>query len=117
MGQHREVSYRDPAVPPGVIVVFRSRRRPDHEDEYQDTLPAVLEEVRALPGFLGNKTYRADDGENVNVIHLADADALERWRAHPVHVPAKRRGREAFYAQYELIVADVTRVSSFPAEA
>lgn len=109
------MSYRDPDVEPGVIVVFRSRRRVDAEveAEYQDTLPAVLAEIQALPGFLGNKVYRSDDGENVNIIHLADSDALERWRTHPVHVPAKRRGREAFYAQYELVVADVTRVSTF----
>ena len=37
------------------------------------------------------------------VVELASAEALTAWRDHPDHRKAQQRGRNDFYAEYEII--------------
>ena len=99
-----------------VVTVFRSRLRPDDVEEYAETAARMSELARAMPGYVDHKVFTADDGERVTVVTFADQESQAAWRTHLEHRVAQRRGREAFYAEYSLQVADVTSVSVFPGQ-
>lgn len=47
-------------------------------------------------GFLGSKDYQGVDGTSLTVYEFEDLEGLERWRMHPEHLVAQRRGPEFF---------------------
>lgn len=97
-----------------VITVFRSRLRPEHAAEFQALADEMLEIARAMPGFLSYKVYKAEDGERCSIIEFESPDHLRAWREHPDHRAAQRLGRQRFYQEYTLHVAEPTRESRFP---
>ena len=99
-------------TPGQVVTVFRSRLRPDGLDEYAETAARMDALARDMPGYVDHKAFTADDGERVTVVTFADRTTHDAWRAHLEHRAAQRRGREAFYEEYSLQVADVTDVRS-----
>ena len=103
--------------PGQVVTVFRSRLSPDDLEEYGVTAAAMGELARTMPGYVEHKSFTAEDGERVTVVTLADRESQAGWRTQVDHRAAQRRGREAFYAEYSLQVADVTSVSTFPTPA
>ena len=96
-----------------VIAVFRSRLRPDCEKEFQQLKTRMLEIAQSMPGFISHKVYVSDDGERCSVIEFDSADNMAAWRDHPEHLAAKQAGRERYYEDYSLIVADASRSSAF----
>jgi heme-degrading monooxygenase HmoA len=95
-----------------IVGIFRSRLRPDAEG-YGETAERMDTLARSMPGFLDLKTFAAEDGERVSVFAFESLDALEAWRSHAEHLEAQRRGREHFYAEYELVVARPLRHAVF----
>jgi heme-degrading monooxygenase HmoA len=95
-----------------VIGIFRNRLRTGATG-----YPATAERMEALvskmPGFLGLKTFAAEDGERVSLFAFETLAALEAWRDHPEHREAQRRGRDEFYAEYTLQVCDPIREVRF----
>ena len=73
--------------------------------------------AEAMPGFLGIKSFVADDGENVSISRFEDAAALTAWREHPEHRKAQRIGRERIYASYAIEVATVNRSLEFEGDS
>ena len=59
----------------------------------------------------------SEDGERCSIIEFESAEHLHAWREHPEHREAMRIGRERFYAEYTLQVAEPGRESRFEAEA
>ena len=97
-----------------VITVFRSRLLPEHADEFQELAAKMLELAKSMPGFISYKVYSAEDGERCSIIEFESPDHLRAWRVHPEHLEAQRLGRERFYSEYSLHVAEPTRESRFP---
>jgi len=96
-----------------VLTIFRSRLRPEAQEEYERWARRMDELAAQMPGFIGIKTFAADDGERVSIVEFAsNADALG-WQRHPEHREAQRLGRERFYAQFEVIVCTPLRRYSF----
>lgn len=92
--------------PPYVAVVFTSVRT-DDTDGY-DAMAAAMETlVRSQPGFLGMESARADVG--ITVSYWATEDDARAWKRVAEHVAAQRLGRERWYADYRVRVANVTR--------
>lgn len=99
---------------PAIITVFRSRLRPDAEAlGYHDLAAEMERRARAMPGFVDFKTFAADDGERVSIVEFDSVAAHNRWRDHPAHRTAQRRGRESFYADYRIVVGEVLRERGF----
>ena len=96
-----------------VLVVFRSRLLPEHAGEFHPLAERMLEIARTMPGFVSYRTYRSDDGERASLIEFESEEHLHAWRTHPEHAEAMRRGRERFYSEYHLQVADPLRESRF----
>jgi heme-degrading monooxygenase HmoA len=96
-----------------VLVVFRSRLRPGHSDEFHALAERMPELAREMPGFVSYRSYLSEDGERASLIEFESAEHLHAWRTHPEHARAMRRGRDRFYSEYRLQVAEPLRESRF----
>jgi len=97
-----------------VIVLIRTQVRSDVDAPAYDQLNARMEAlVKDIPGFLSAKGYRSDDGDEISIIRFESAEALRRWRELPEHLEAQRRGKEEFFAAYDVEVCEVTRAYDF----
>lgn len=90
-----------------IVTVFRSRLRPEHRHEYEETAERMDALARSMPGFVDAKTFVAADGERVTVVTFADADSQRSWRDHPEHRDAQRLGVERYYSTYTIQVGAV----------
>lgn len=93
--------------PPYWAVIFTSERS-DVDEGYDDTARRMVELAADQPGFLGVESVR--DGEvGITVSYWASQEAIARWRRHPEHREARRRGRDEWYRRYRVRVAKVER--------
>lgn len=92
-----------------VLIVFRSRLRPECEAEFSSLAERMEDLAKSMPGFLSYKVFVADDGERCSIIEFDTAEHLRAWREHPEHAEAQRLGRERFYIDYSLQICDVAR--------
>jgi heme-degrading monooxygenase HmoA len=100
-----------------VVIVFRSRLRPENAEEFGELAARMPTLAREMPGFLSYDTYLSEGGERASVIAFESAEHLRAWREHPEHAEAMRIGRERYYREYHLLVADPQRESHFRYEA
>lgn len=96
-----------------IVGIFRNRLRPGVEPEYGPVAERMAALARAMPGFRELKTFTAADGERVSLFAFDDLVSLDAWRAHAEHLEVQRLGRERFYAEYELVVAQPLRHAAF----
>ena len=96
-----------------VVVVFRSRIRPEDPDGFQALADRMLTLAQSMPGFISYKAYRADDGERVSIHEWETAEHLRAWREHPQHVAAQKLGRERHYEEYTSYVCEAPREARF----
>ena len=96
-----------------VLVVFRSRLRPDVGNEFGELADRMLKLAEAMPGFISYTTFLSQDDERCSVIEFESAEHLRAWRTHPEHAEAQRVGRERYYTEYSLQICDPGRESRF----
>jgi heme-degrading monooxygenase HmoA len=96
-----------------VITVFRSRLRQDHAHEFHVLANRMLTLARTMPGFVSYKSFASDDGERCSIIVFESPEHLRAWREHPEHRQAQELGRERFYAEYSLHVAELAHQGHF----
>ena len=97
-----------------VVTVFRSRVKPEAEEEYARWAARMGELARRMPGYISHKGFVAADGERVTLVEFESEQAQRAWSMHPEHVEAKKKGRTHFYAEYRIQVCKVQRDSVFP---
>ena len=98
-----------------IVTVFRSRLRPEHQEEYSRVADRIHHLAETMPGFVSITTFVAPDGERVSVVEFESEQTHAAWRDHPEHREAQRLGRERFYAEYRIQVCTVQRDYSFAA--
>lgn len=59
----------------------------DEEVRLADELDPIL---RAMPGFISYKSYRADGGEEIAISRFWSREALESWVHEPTHVAVQK---------------------------
>jgi heme-degrading monooxygenase HmoA len=100
-----------------VIVLIRTALRdPVDLPAYEQTATRMDEIVRTIPGFVSVKDYVADDGERISMVCFESQQSLTAWREHPEHVVAQRRGKQEFYASYDVRICEVVRAYDFTAD-
>lgn len=97
-----------------ILTIFRSRLRPDHQEEYGQVAERMHQLATAMPGFVSFNTFTASDGERVSLVEFASEETHDAWRNHPEHRAAQQLGREKFYAEYRIQVCAVERDYGFP---
>lgn len=96
-----------------VLVVFRSRIRPETADEFNALADEMMKIATAMPGFISYKVFRADDEERCSIIEFETEEQLLAWREQAEHSRAQELGRERFYSDYSLQVGVPSRESRF----
>ena len=96
-----------------ILVVLRSRVRPEAADAYSRLANEMREIARTMPGFISVKSYFAEDGEKVTVHEWESAEHLQAWSEHPEHLKTKQRGREEFFEDYTVFTCDDPKISPF----
>ncbi len=113
---HRCYTYRMQSTsrgfpdPPYYAVVFTSRLSGD-DDGYGDTAERMVQLAAQQPGFLGVDSAR--DGLGITVSYWRDEDSITAWRQHAEHTLARETGRERWYEEFEVHVAEVKRHYGF----
>lgn len=96
-----------------IVTVFRSRLKPGVREEYVALAKRMKEIVEAMPGYISNKDFVAEDGERVTVIEFESEETLRAWRCHPEHVAAQKKAREAYFSSYRIQVCESLREAAF----
>jgi heme-degrading monooxygenase HmoA len=97
-----------------VVVLFGTKMREDADlDEYTSRSRRMNELVREVQGFLGVKSYVAEDGDEVTIARFESEEALKAWRLQPEHVETQQRAREAYYESYWVQVCHTVRDYQF----
>ncbi len=65
--------------------------------------PAALRSAAAA----NVRQVRGEDGTELAVARFESTDVIDAWREQPDHVRARERGREEFFASYEITIATV----------
>lgn len=100
-----------------VVTVFRSRLRPDAAaNGYGERAAAMVARAQQMSGFLEHKSFVADDGERVSIVRFASPEAHDAWARDDEHRRVQQEGRDHFYAEYSITVADVRRRRAWQAE-
>lgn len=107
----------EPSAESICVTIFRSRLRPEHSDEYAATAERMEELARGMPGFLGIKTFAAEDGERVSIIEFSSLETIAAWRDDPEHRAAQELGRQRLYAEYRIQTCECIREATFVAPA
>ncbi len=96
-----------------IVTIFRSRVRPEVEQEYGEWAARLSQLARAMPGYISHKGFAAQDGERMTIVEFEDEQSLHEWARHPEHVAAKKKGRADFYLEYRVQVCAPLRDSAF----
>ncbi len=97
-----------------IITVFRSRVRPEAQEEYGRWATRMSELARQMPGYISHKSFVAEDGERVTIVESESEETQRAWSLRSEHVEAKKKGRAGFYSEYRIQICTVQRDGSFP---
>jgi heme-degrading monooxygenase HmoA len=115
--KHSAAAYGTSEVIRVEIVLFHIKTRDDiDQEEYEKTFQRMLQLVSDVPGFLGLDGFAAEDGSELAVARFESADAIAQWREQPDHVYTQERGREEFFAKYEIKIATVWKEYGWSAD-
>ncbi|MCU0298636.1 MAG: antibiotic biosynthesis monooxygenase [Candidatus Nanopelagicales bacterium] len=92
-----------------VAVIFISTRTAEDDPGYANAAARMENLAAAQPGFLGIDSVRDASGQGITVSYWSDDAAARAWKQVAEHLEAQRLGREVWYSQYRVIVAEVTR--------
>lgn len=104
------MSVAGPLPPRGAVaVIFTSTRTDADAAGYGAAADAMEALAQTQPGYLGIDSARNPDGTGITVSYWADEAAALAWRANAEHAAIREIGRARWYADYRLIVTQVTR--------
>jgi heme-degrading monooxygenase HmoA len=105
-------------VPPGpcYAVIFANQHAADTRD-YGAVGARMVELAQTMPGYLGYQSARGADGYGITVSYWDSRANIANFRANLEHAAAQARGREQFYAAFDLRVARVERRITFDARS
>ncbi len=61
------------------------------------------------PGYLGLESVRDRDGRGITVSYWASDEHAKAWKQVAEHLQAQELGRQVFYTDYHVVVAQVIR--------
>jgi heme-degrading monooxygenase HmoA len=98
-------------VEPGTVaVIFTSVRASDVDDGYAQMAEQMVELAAHQPGFVGVQSVRdAGTGVGITVSYWTDDQSARAWKNVAEHRIAQERGRAQWYADYSVVVAQVSR--------
>lgn len=99
--------------PPSTWAVIFTSKRTSGDDGYGELASRMVERSESMPGFRGIASARGADGVGITVCYWDSLDSLRAWGRELDHREAQARGRESFYASFDLRIARVEGVRTF----
>lgn len=97
-------------APSSTAVIFTSTRTTEFDDEYRVVAASMDDMVRQQPGFVSVESVRDPlTRRGITVSYWVNDESARAWKQVAEHVEAQRAGRERFYTEYSIVVAQVTR--------
>lgn len=101
--------------PPYWAVVFTSRLSGADPEGYAQTAQRMERLASAQAGYLGLESARDGTGLGVTVSYWKTLEDVHAWRDVLEHRAAQARGRDTWYAAFELRICRVESARSFEA--
>lgn len=95
---------------PYYAVIFTTIRTAIDED-YEETADKMEELAKLQPGYLGIESAREQLG--ITVSYWKDLASIKLWKDQIDHAQVRDKGRELWYAQYQLRICKVERDYGF----
>ena len=92
-----------------ISVIFVAKRTELDADGYANAAAMRDKLAAQQDGYLGIDSVRGADGLGITVSYWADEARAKAWRDHPDHAAMRDAGRNRWYSDYSLHVAQVTR--------
>ena len=97
-------------LPYGTISVIFVAQRTDADDAGYARAADLMDRIAAQQdGYIGMDSTRGPDGLGITVSYWTNEDSAKAWRDHPEHAAIRDAGRDRWYSDYSLHVAQVTR--------
>ena len=94
--------------PPYFVVIFRSSKT-EQLDGYGAMATRMLELASQQPGYLDVASYTDEQGNTVTLSYWQTERAIENWKNEAEHQQARKQGKQQWYQQFRLEVAQVQR--------
>ena len=91
---------------PYYAVIFTSRKRKDTPG-YEAASQQMLKMVNEMPGFIHADSVRDEAGFGITVSYWENIEALKHWGKVPAHLATQKRGREEWYENFSVRIAQV----------
>ena len=96
--------------PAGTIaVIFVAQRSGDDEAGYAEAAVKMERLARQQTGFIEMDSTRSDSGLGITISYWRDEASAKAWRDNSEHSAIREQGRNVWYSQYDLHVAQITR--------
>jgi heme-degrading monooxygenase HmoA len=92
-----------------IAVIFVSQDTGDDPEGYGAAAAEMVALAEKQPGYRGIDSTRDSNGLGITISYWADEESAVAWRQHPEHAVIRDRGRERWYANYQLFVTEVRR--------
>ena len=96
-----------------IVTIFRNRLNPEHRAEYYSHAKEIRELAATMPGFIGQKSFVAEDGERVSIVEFGSEEAHQAWCEHPGNRVVQELGRSTFHLEYRVQVCSLERDYSY----
>lgn len=91
-----------------MLVVIFTATFSNPDEEYQQTASRLRELALSKYGCLEFRSA-CEDNTEIAISHWPDEDHIQRWKQDPEHLAAQKRGREKWYASWQIEIAEIVR--------
>jgi len=94
-----------------IAVIFEVWPKNDYLNEYLNTPMELKATLESIPGFISVERFQslAEEGKLLSVSFFESEEAVHAWRNTLEHRKAQALGRNRYFADYRLRVAEVIR--------
>lgn len=94
-----------------IAVIFEVWPDPNHKQNYLEVATALLESLTEVDGFISVERFESltEEGKLLSLSFFEDENAIEQWRNLQEHRKAQALGRNRYFLDYRLRVAEVKR--------
>lgn len=97
-------------LPSGTISVIFVAQRTELDADGYARAAAMMDKLAAQQeGYISMDSVRGTGGLGITVSYWANEASAKAWRDHPEHTAIRDAGRDRWYSEYSLHVAQVTR--------
>jgi len=94
-----------------IAMMFEVSPKPENKKDYLDTAAALRPLLAKIDGFISIERFESliEPGKILSLGFFKNEEAILAWRNIPEHRKAQALGRNEYFSDYRLRIAEVTR--------